>query len=376
MPFASVCAESVSLERVSRRTSGPKWTAPSGTTGVCRHAFRERVRGISQPGARLSPYLWSKMDGSVWDDGRVSACLSRACARAMVPMFKVAWWRQVAASITKEKFSQQERAHFDLDDIESAEEIEDEAELAYLAGMSNHSFHTFNYAYAGSTNLTPTSLLHRAFIASHSWRSLLDIDAKLLAERPDPGSGVATQRLLNSIKSVQHRERPKVTAEDLGAVARKLYCGDLQFRPGQRRAMLAIMGRRQAEQVVVVMPTGAGKSLLFMVGACLEGAETTILILPTVALRANMLAKLDVMNIRYHVWQPGSKKAAPIVLVSTEAAITLAFKEYANRLLQQQRLDRIVIDECHLTLTARSYRRSMMQLAWHVRDVETQTVWR
>ena len=112
-----------------------------------------------------------------------------------------------------------------------------------------------------------------------------------------------------------------------------------------------------------------------MVGACLEGAETTILILPTVALRANMLAKLDVMNIRYHVWQPGSKKAAPIVLVSTEAAITLAFKEYANRLLQQQRLDRIVIDECHLTLTARSYRRSMMQLAWHVRDVETQTVW-
>ena len=108
---------------------------------------------------------------------------------------KAAWWRQVAASIIKEKFSQQQRAHFDLDDVEASEEIEDEEDLAYLAGMSNHSVSTPNHAYAGRTYLTASSLIHHAYHASDSWRTLLNIDAKLLAERLGPGSCAAAQRV-------------------------------------------------------------------------------------------------------------------------------------------------------------------------------------
>jgi hypothetical protein len=89
-----------------------------------------------------------------------------------VPQFQVAWWRQVAASITREKFSGKEQANFELGEITASEEVEDEAELAFLAGMSNHSFRTFNHVYAGSTTLTTTNLLHRAYRASESWRTL------------------------------------------------------------------------------------------------------------------------------------------------------------------------------------------------------------
>ncbi|KAH7254389.1 hypothetical protein B0J15DRAFT_494433, partial [Fusarium solani] len=78
----------------------------------------------------------------VWRDTAISSCLRRACARAEVPQFQVAWWRQAAASITKEKFSAKERANFDLEEIAAAEEVEDEAALADLAGMSNHSYRT------------------------------------------------------------------------------------------------------------------------------------------------------------------------------------------------------------------------------------------
>ena len=156
-----------------------------------RRVFLRQIK----PEARLSPYLWSKLDGSVWDDGHVSACLSRACAQAAVPAFKAAWWRQVAASIIKEKFSQQQRAHFDLDDVEASEEIEDEEDLAYLAGMSNHSVSTPNHAYAGRTYLTASSLIHHAYHASDSWRTLFNMDAKLLAERLGPGSCAAAQRV-------------------------------------------------------------------------------------------------------------------------------------------------------------------------------------
>ncbi|KAI8401489.1 hypothetical protein FOFC_18358 [Fusarium oxysporum] len=137
--------------------------------------LRQAFLHLSKPGALLSPYLWSKLGGEVWSDGMVSSCLPRACVRAEVPQFQVAWWRQVAASITKEKFSAREQANFDMGEIAASEEVEDEADLAYLAGMSNHTFRTFNYSYAGSTNLTVTSSLHRAYRASQSWRSLFRI---------------------------------------------------------------------------------------------------------------------------------------------------------------------------------------------------------
>ncbi|KAH7248458.1 hypothetical protein B0J15DRAFT_514469 [Fusarium solani] len=126
-----------------------------------------------KPGALLSPYLWSSLDGEVWRDTTISSCLRKACARA-----------EAAASITKEKFSAKERANFDLEEIAAAEEVEDEAALVDLAGMSNHSYRTFNHAYAGSTTLTMSTLLHRAYRASQSWRSLFRVDQILQGKRP------------------------------------------------------------------------------------------------------------------------------------------------------------------------------------------------
>jgi superfamily II DNA or RNA helicase len=330
-----------------------------------------------KPGALLSPHLWSKLDGEVWRDLTVSSCLRKACARAEVPQFQVAWWRQAAASITKEKFSAKEQANFDLEEIAASEEVEDEADLADLAGMSNHSYRTFNHAYAGGTTLAMTALLHRAYRASQSWRTLFQIDQLLHGKRPRTASETQAQGLLTACKKVRFRTRPVAREADLIRVARGLYDDpELQLRrPGQRDAMLATLGPKPAEQVIVVLATGSGKTLVFMVAAALEGAATTILILPTVALCGNMIERLDGVKLNYHIWSPGSTKSAPLVITSAETACTNGFLEYANRLIDRQRLDRIVVDECHLTVTASDYRRSMSQLAWHVRRIRTQTVW-
>lgn len=153
----------------------------------------------------------------------VSSCLRRACARAEVPQFQVAWWRQVAASITKEKFSVKEQANFNLGEIAASEEVEDEVELAFLAGMSNHSFRTFNYAYAGSTTLTMTNSLHRAYRASQSWRSLFRIDNILQGKRPRTISEAQAQGLLRACKKTQFRTRPAAQEEGIISVARRLY---------------------------------------------------------------------------------------------------------------------------------------------------------
>lgn len=78
-----------------------------------------------------------------------------------------------------------------------------------------------------------------------------------------------------------------------------------------------------------------------MVAAVIEGAKTTILILPTVALRTNMMERLGLVGVKAMEWAPGESKALPLVVVSAEAACTSSFLDYAHRLESQQRLDRI-----------------------------------
>jgi hypothetical protein len=175
-----------------------------------------------KPGAFISPYLWAKLDGSVWPDGTISACLTKACTRAKVPRLHTLNWRQFAASISKKKFSAKEQTNFDLED-NVGEDIEDELDLAALAEQSNHSYHTFNHGYADTTTLTMNTLLHQNYCASESWQTL----------------GV-------------------------------------------------------------------------MIGTAMSDATTTILILPMVVLRADMLRRFHAVGIRYLVWSVDCKQATSL----------------------------------------------------------------
>ncbi|KFZ15841.1 hypothetical protein V501_02521, partial [Pseudogymnoascus sp. VKM F-4519 (FW-2642)] len=278
------------------------------------------------PGALISPYLWSKSDGTVWADDTLAACLAKACTRAQVPRFKTARWRQFAASITKEKFAAKERANFDMED-NLGDDIEDELDLVVLAELSNHSYHTFNHA----------------------------------EKRPRGMSDTLSLRMLDASKRGQMRRKGAYSEADLLTVARKLHSApNMKFRvPGQRRGVLAVMGPQPAEQVVLILGTGSGKTLVFQVGAMAADARTTILILPAVVLRGDMLRRCQLVGIQPLIW----------------SRCTEGFLEYAHTLVRGQELDRIVVDESQLTITASDYRPCISQLGWYVRQIRTQTVW-
>ena len=328
------------------------------------------------PGALVSPYLWAKLKGTVWADGTLSACLTKACARARVPRLHTSNWRQFSATICKEKFSAKEKANFDLEG-NAAEDPEDELDLIAMAEQSNHTYGTFNRAYAGTTTLTMSALLHRNYRASESWRTFFRFDHILQGKRPRGASETLSLRMLDASKRGQMRRKGAYSEADLLAVARRLYnAPDLQFRvPGQRNGVLAIMGPQPAEQVVLVIGTGSGKTLVVMIGAAVADARTTILLLPMVALRGEMLRRFHLVGIRPLIWSVDCKQSASLVIASTEAACTQGFLEYAHGLVSRQKLDRIVLDECHLTITASDYRPCMSQLGWYVRQIRTQTVW-
>jgi len=66
--------------------------------------------------------------------------------------------------------------------------------------------------------------------------------------------------------------------------------------------VLVIMGPQPAEQVVLVIGTGSGKTLVVMIGAIIADAGTVILVLLMVALRGDMLRRFHEVGIRPLIW--------------------------------------------------------------------------
>jgi hypothetical protein len=121
-----------------------------------------------------------------------------------------------------------------------------------------------------------------------------------------------------------------------------------QFRGVQQAALQAIL--RHKSPVIVVMGTGAGKSLLFMLpAACSSGL--TVVIVPLLSLRGDLKSRCDRMGIECVEWDScRPHEWAQIVLVTPEAAVGDAFANFMHRQQMMGRLDRIVVDKCHVVL--------------------------
>ena len=73
---------------------------------------------------------------------------------------------------------------------------------------------------------------------------------------------------------------------------------------------------------MVVIATSEGKSLLFILPYTLPDARVTILVLPLVSLRGDLLRRVRELGIDHLVWAPGEQRDTPLVFVIVEAACT------------------------------------------------------
>jgi superfamily II DNA helicase RecQ len=146
-----------------------------------------------------------------------------------------------------------------------------------------------------------------------------------------------------------------------------------EFRGVQEAAIEAITAGESP--VVAVMPTGAGKSLLFMLPAFAEQGGTTIVVMPLIALRGDMKKRCKKLGISCVEWERRHPPdAAAVVLVTPESAVGEAFATFLNRLQATRQLNRIVIDEYHIVLNRQyTFRKQMQQLGQLV-AAETQIV--
>ena len=321
-----------------------------------RQKFQQQTQGKD-----LSPFLWS-CEGKTWDDGKVTDCLKAACARAEAPKLKVGTWRQITVAIVKAKFARE--AHcFDVNAEDEDEDEDVDSDLRAMNRQRNHSTFTANHSYANqhSSGGLTDEMVQRSYRASSLWADLFHIDHidKSIAKRRLSDSN---DQLKKRLHAAAVRKTKRYTNAELLEVARDMFKDQaFQWRSAaQSESMEMVLSG--VEAAICILPTGGGKSLLFMLPLKLEDAQTTVIIVPLVSLRSDMIRRLRELRIRTEVWSPGTYPAASAVIVSAEAACSTEFMTYCQSLIATQRLDRIVVDECHLTVTQAGYRQSMRQL--------------
>jgi superfamily II DNA helicase RecQ len=146
-----------------------------------------------------------------------------------------------------------------------------------------------------------------------------------------------------------------------------------EFRGVQEEVIQAIIAGESP--VVAVMLTGGGRSLLFMLPAWAEQGGTTVVVIPLIALRGDMMRRCKLLGILCAAWEGRRPPdAAAIVLVTPESAVGEEFATFLNRLRATRQLDRIVIDECHVVLNRRYMFRKQMQQLGKLVAAETQIV--
>jgi hypothetical protein len=132
----------------------------------------------------------------------------------------------------------------------------------------------------------------------------------------------------------------------------------------QEQAMYAVLDGQTP--LVVVLPTGGGKSLLFTVPAVLEAGGVTVVVVPYRALIEDLVQRIQGCGVDCMEWKHGETNPAAVVVVSADVAgdVTSSdnFISYAGMLSSKGLLRRVVVDECHLVFTSSDWRPKLAKL--------------
>jgi superfamily II DNA helicase RecQ len=211
---------------------------------------------------------------------------------------------------------------------------------------------------------------------SHRWHKFLQVDeASLKGSRAPAAPATKRTQAGAGIAEPQRPTRPKVLqlkkeeggsggGDDciLRALRAVLRNDDAQFRSPQQELAVRAAAAKDTP-LVAVLPTGGGKSLVFMVPAMLTGAGVTIVVAPYAELKRQLVTRCLDAGLECKHWPEARESWPRVVIVSAEAASSDDFLQWAADLRVRDRLDRVVIDECHLMFTAANeYRRKLRAL--------------
>ncbi len=312
-----------------------------------------------------SDFVWHDETGP-WESSRMSRAVAKWTHHYMGRRITLQDWRHIAIAISKKHARQEgDRASAcdDSDGDDDGERYEVPDDLA--ASHTGRTATKYGVTIDVLKRLTAESLEVFGQVSRrwHRFLHLLEpLSAAPPAPLPPPPPSVKRRRVAAKEEETAAR-RPRVLSvekpcvgtgggqlilEALRALLRDDYA---QFRTPQQEEAVRLAAAKETP-LVVILPTAGGKSLVFMVPAMLSGSGVTIVVAPYAALKQQLATRCVDAGLDCKQW-PAARDSWPrVVLVSAEAASSDEFLQWAADLSVRGRLDRVVVDECHLMFTA------------------------
>ena len=337
--------------------------------------FQQRMEAMVWKKDAVSAHMWpTDVSGKRWTSERMRKVLKRESRAGLGQELTVQSYRDVAIGISRKFMRRPTAFHTDDGNDESKEWDEDDVAAAIADEQAGHTSHIAGMIYARAIMEQAGAVAdkrQRFRASSVDWHRFLCFRS---AVEGQTGSRKRKRAPFETEAEEGRIDRwARLRKMDAGRELKRMMGEEATFRGVQGEAIRAITVG--VSPVVVVMPTGAGKSMLFMLPAWVEQGGTTVVVVPLIALRGDMTRRCNELGISCAEWEGRRQPdAAAIVLVTPESAVTEGFMTFLNRLKATQQLDRIVIDECHIVLNRRYTFRKQMQQLGKLMMAETQMV--
>jgi superfamily II DNA helicase RecQ len=333
----------------------------------CNSAFlwgdSKKVEHRQWTGPRYQKEKGAKEAETGWTSERMRKIMQRASMRWIGVKINISAWRNIAIAISR-RFCRE--APFETDEVRP-EDVDsqgpDGQDDSQHDLQSGHTTHIAGMIYARELVENRDAVVGRREKfreVSEGWHRFLNLTSS--QEVPSPESRRKRQRPEDDIHDAQIARWKRLRTVDVEAELRSIVGEGATFRGKQREALAAIMSHRSP--VLVVMGTGAGKSLLFQLPARSQKSGTTVVVVPLKTLERSLHARCYRAGISSIMWDAGqADRMAQVVFVQPESAVGTRFNQFLNRLEGLGQLDRIVIDECHTVLQSRPDFRPKMREA-------------
>ncbi|KJZ69622.1 hypothetical protein HIM_10985 [Hirsutella minnesotensis 3608] len=206
---------------------------------------------------------------------------------------------------------------------------------------------------------------------SMQWHRFFGFGAEDRTERGcGAGGGVKRARAIFDVEreEMQRKRFERLHRADIRGQLKQMMGPTAEFRGLQETAIRAVT--RGEWPIIQVTPTGGGKSLTFMLPAFCTPDGVTVVITPLTSLQHDMVARCAKSGISAYAWRSrGAQRAASLVFVTPESAVSKGFRTFVERMHGQHKMDRVVVDECHTILQhTKVFRWQMGKLGRTLRD--------
>ncbi|KAF1922768.1 uncharacterized protein M421DRAFT_10224, partial [Didymella exigua CBS 183.55] len=263
--------------------------------------FREYLT-VQVLGGSFSDYVWADEQGP-WGTDRLTRALRRETGKRLgVPLHTLDYW------------------HAAVGEVDEAEVDEDGEDVMELQNARTTVIRVGNYSVLINIVKHLSVRLIKAFRPlSAMWHRFLGLDRKQAAPQ------WTWMGNINLMRRAKKRGRSGINSDDddrnkdnQGREAALLHRDKKEKAVRKELALHAVIDGQTP--LVVVLPTGGGKSLLFSVPACMDDAGVTVVVVPYRALIEDLVDRMQKCGIDCMEWKHGESSPAAVVVVSADAA--------------------------------------------------------